>query len=145
MSLSKSRRSILFSMFGGLCAYCGQHLPEKGWHADHVEPLNRTGNYVRVEGDRSRTHKYVQDGGCLNPENDREGNYMPSCRACNINKSSCDLELWRSCLERSVDGMRRDHASFRHAERFGLVAQVTTKVVFYFEFVQRERQEHDGS
>ncbi|UYL04904.1 hypothetical protein LGIDLPPJ_00017 [Klebsiella phage KP13-27] len=27
--------------FGGYCAYCGQLLPEKGWHANHVEAVYR--------------------------------------------------------------------------------------------------------
>lgn len=27
--------------FGGRCAYCGCELPEKGWHADHVEAVLR--------------------------------------------------------------------------------------------------------
>lgn len=27
--------------FGGRCAYCGCELPEKGWHADHVQAVLR--------------------------------------------------------------------------------------------------------
>lgn len=145
MKLTKSQRATLFAMFDGLCAYCGCLLPEKGWQADHVEPIERNGEWVRLDKYApGATHKYVQDGTCRAPENDCIENMMPACRPCNINKGACDIELWRSCLERSVDGMRRDHASFRHAERFGLVKQVETKVVFYFERVARcraERQE----
>lgn len=136
-ALSKKQRTVLFAMFDGLCAYCGQPLPEKGWHADHIEPLERNGEFVRLPKPMNgATHKYVQDGTCRNPHNERVENYYPSCRACNINKGASPLELWRSCLERSVEGIRRDHASYRHAERFGLVAQITTKVVFHFEKLQ---------
>ncbi len=36
--ISKIQRAELRMKFGGRCAYCGCKLPEKGWHADHVEP-----------------------------------------------------------------------------------------------------------
>ena len=41
MSLSKKQRIVLRAKFGGRCAYCGEVLKEKGWHADHVEPVLR--------------------------------------------------------------------------------------------------------
>ena len=37
MALTKKQRVELRMKFGGRCAYCGCELPEKGWHADHVE------------------------------------------------------------------------------------------------------------
>lgn len=131
--MTPKKREALRSMFDGHCAYCGVLLPEKGWHADHIEPIVRKGDWVYG--------KYVQSGGCERPENNRDDNYYPSCRSCNINKGCCGLELWRRGLEGVVDGMRRDHASFRHAERFGLVKQVETKVVFYFEKFQLVEKE----
>lgn len=134
MSLSRKQRLELREMFGGKCAYCGCELGPK-WHADHIEPLGRIGKWVNVEGQRF-THRYVQTGQCCNPENDHEANFFPACPPCNINKSSCGLDLWRQCLERSVDGMRRDHASFRHAERFGLITVNPQRIVFYFETLQ---------
>lgn len=39
MSLTKKQRAELRMKFGGRCAYCGCELPEKGWHADHVEAV----------------------------------------------------------------------------------------------------------
>lgn len=145
MNLTKAQRAVLFAMFEGNCAYCGCVLPERGWHADHIEAIERTGHYERVEG-KPYTHKYVQDGKCLRPENDHCENYYPSCRACNINKSCTPLEVWRRQLEGLAAAIRRDHAMFRHAERFGLVVVVETKVVFYFEKFspQAEQQGNDG-
>lgn len=131
--MTPKKREALRAMFDGHCAYCGCVLPAHGWHADHVEPIVRKGDWVKG--------KYVQSGGCERPENNRDDNYYPSCRACNINKGCCGLELWRSCLERLVAGIRRDHASFRHAERFGLVKEVETKIMFYFEKVQLMERE----
>jgi len=36
--------------------------------------------------------------------------------------------------------MRRDHDSFRHAERFGLVQQGKTQIIFNFESVRSSAQ-----
>lgn len=141
MALTKSQRLVLFGMFGGHCAYCGCLLPEK-WHADHVEPVYREwwkrlrpktrtdfvdGKWVKVENDRKV--------GMLRPENDVVGNHFPACVPCNIDKSVYQLEDWRKMLEQRVRVLRDNYTAFRHAERFGLVAQVATKVVFYFEKV----------
>lgn len=41
MALTKKQRAELRMKFGGRCAYCGCELPEKGWHADHVEAALR--------------------------------------------------------------------------------------------------------
>lgn len=41
MVLTKKQRAELRMKFGGRCAYCGCELPEKGWHADHVEAVYR--------------------------------------------------------------------------------------------------------
>lgn len=136
MTLTKPQRATLFAMFGGHCAYCGCLLPEKGWQADHIEAIQRESVWVRIQRPNTyATHKMVPTGKCLAPENDHLGNLFPSCRACNINKGPTPLEVWRKCLEHLVDCCRRDHSQFRHAERFGLVAQVETKIVFYFEKV----------
>jgi hypothetical protein len=130
VTLTKARRAELYAMFGGLCAYCGEHLPENGWHADHVESIRRESRMVRV---REGTYKLVPTGQCQFPENDHIGNLMPACRACNINKGVASLEGWRVRLERQPQVLRDNHSAYRHAERFGLVAQVKTTVVFHFE------------
>lgn len=132
MSLTKSQRLKLREMFGGKCAYCGWDLPENGWHADHIEPIIRKGEYVRVD-EPGRSHKFVANGECHRPENHRSDNFFPSCRACNIHKSSQSLEDWRSQLEGSPRVLRDNYATFKHAERFGIVAVVRSKVVFHFE------------
>lgn len=136
--LTKKQRAVVFEMFGGHCAYCGIEL-SKGWHADHVAPIYRKTKMVRTEG-RFGSYKYVQTGECFNPENDHAGNFMPSCRPCNIDKNVLELEDWRRSLERKPQVLRDNYSAWRHAERFGLVAQIGTKIVFHF-----ERQEHHAN
>ena len=132
MTLTKTQRQCVFQMFGGKCAYCGCDLPVKGWHADHVDPVIRDGEWVRVD-EPGRSHKYVQTGKCLQPLNNRLDNFFPACRACNIEKSCDTVEDFRAGLQRKVEILRRDNAAFRHAERFGLAAQTKAVVVFHFE------------
>jgi hypothetical protein len=146
MKLTPNQRTTLFNMFGGLCAYCGEPLPEKGWHADHIEPIMREWwkHPVRawhelVDGKVVlRTEK--QKVGCLYPERDHIDNHFPACRACNIDKGACSLENWRKSLEQRVEVCRRNHSAFRHAERFKRVIVVTEPLVFYFEKLEPRAQ-----
>jgi 5-methylcytosine-specific restriction endonuclease McrA len=135
LTLSKAQRAQVFAMFGGHCAYCGIVLPEKGWHADHIEPIWRKTKMVRTDG-RHGSHKYVQTGECFAPENDHVGNVWPACRPCNIDKGSLSLTDWRRSLERKVQVLRVNHSAWRHAERFGLVAQISSSVIFHFERIE---------
>jgi hypothetical protein len=126
-------------MFGGKCAYCGVDLPEKGWHADHIEPVLRKIKYVPVEGDYYRSHKAVFTGEYRFPENHRSDNYFPSCAKCNIEKGGNSLEGFRSGLEQKVRVLRDNSAAFRHLERYGMVAVLKEKIVFYFETLTEEQ------
>lgn len=144
MTLNKTQRATLFAMFDGHCAYCGESLPEKGWHGDHVEPVLR--EWYKAHRPKT-TAKWDEEKQCIvqietdrkigleRPQNDRIENMMPSCRACNLDKHCMSLETWRMALEHKVRVLRDNYSAFRHAERFGLVTQVKTKVVFYFEKV----------
>lgn len=130
MTLSKSQRAAVFAMFDGHCAYCGIELPERGWQADHIEALERVMTYVRDSPFGELKRKLLR---CDNPSADCVDNFFPSCRPCNIDKSSMSLEFWRTQLEKKPQILRDNYSAWRHAERFGLVAQVETKVIFYFE------------
>lgn len=131
MTLSKAQRDIIFAMFDGHCAYCGVILPQRGWQVDHIEALERVVGYVRST-DRCGEYKRKLIR-CDNPDADKVGNFFPACRPCNIDKSSMSLEFWRTQLERKPEILRNNYSAWRHAERFGLVVQVKTKVTFYFE------------
>lgn len=156
MTLSKAQRAAIREMFGGHCAYCGIVLPEK-WHADHVKAVYREwwkkhlpefthkvqdGNIMQVKSDRTIR--------MMRPENDTIDNFFPACRPCNIDKSVLDIEDWRKKLERGPQVLRNNYATYRHSERFGIVAVVQTSVVFYFErcksapFLQGAEEQETG-
>jgi 5-methylcytosine-specific restriction endonuclease McrA len=138
VKLTPKQREELRMMFGGKCAYCGCDLPEKGWHADHVEPIHREWwkrepkiSYEVVDG-AIISHEEKQVVGLERPENDTLDNLFPACRACNLDKRVMSLESWRGVLANKVNVCRYASA-FRHAERFGLVQIVDKPVVFWFE------------
>lgn len=122
MSMNKKQRAALKEMCGGRCAYCGDPLGDR-WHADHVEPVVR---YLTT-GHRG------SPVGQLYPNRNRDNNYKPACIPCNINKHSMDLETWRLQLEGLNDALLQYSANYRHALRFGLIAEARKPVVFYFE------------
>jgi 5-methylcytosine-specific restriction endonuclease McrA len=130
MNLTKKQRAELRMKFGGRCAYCGCELPEKGWHADHVEPVDRVLDYVRNEDGWGG--KIVATGELGRPERDTLENLNPACASCNLDKHSMSLESWRKAIANKVDVCRYESA-FRHAERFGLIIEVQKPVVFWFE------------
>jgi hypothetical protein len=132
MKLTKAQRKQVFDMFGGKCAYCGCDLPEKGWHADHIKPVDRELKWG--QDPKTGYGRMVATGKLGRPENDHIDNIFPACAPCNIDKGPNDLEGWRGWLnERIVDGLRRNSSTFRHAERFGRVVIVREPLVFWFE------------
>lgn len=104
--------------FGGYCAYCGQLLPEKGWHADHVKPVLR--------------HMNGNGKGMIHAENDTEDNLVPACHPCNLHKHCNSLEDYRRIIN---DGRREFLASGKGKAliRMQLVKVKPNPVVFWFE------------
>jgi 5-methylcytosine-specific restriction endonuclease McrA len=153
MKLSKTQREELRMKFGGRCAYCGCELPEKGWHADHVEPVEREWwkntkwwkdshgkkwTFNEETGKLACEMVELEPAGLTYPERDTLENLFPSCRACNLDKHAMSLEGWRTVIANKVNVCRYASA-FRHAERFGLIHIVDTPVVFWFEQYEKAK------
>lgn len=139
LRLTKQQRGQLRLKFGGRCAYCGCELPEKGWHADHVEPVLREWwkrqpkvSWKIVNGRPVKTEE-KQVVGLARPYNDVIDNLFPSCRPCNLDKHCMSLETWRGVVADKVRVLRDNYTAFNHAERFGLVQETKKPVVFWFE------------
>lgn len=124
LRLTKAEREQVRGKFGGLCAYCGQPLPER-WHADHFEPVLRNAFFNNV--------------GPAYPDRHRLDNMMPACPRCNISKGPLSLEDWRSWLRGHVDSLNAYNTPYKLAKAFGLVIETGAPIVFYFERMQDER------
>jgi hypothetical protein len=141
MSLNKKQRETLKNKFGGKCAYCGCVLGDK-WHADHLEPVIRLSEVVRVDKPNQR-YAFRPTGKMLKPENHRDDNYMPACVPCNIHKTSMSLECFRRCLESHLESLNRvsSYSIYRHAKRFGMIAEIPKKIQFHFETYKEQAHE----
>lgn len=117
--MNKKRKAI-WDKSGGLCWYCGCQLPEKGWHADHFEPIRR--NWW--EGAEEK---------CLNPHNDTEENKVPACASCNILKGSGTVEQLRFSIANFVNSLNEYHNQYKFAKKYGLVQETEKEVKFWFE------------
>jgi 5-methylcytosine-specific restriction endonuclease McrA len=137
VKLGKSQRAALREKFGGRCAYCGEPLGER-WHADHIISVQRKQEYVRGKG-------FVSTGEMYRPENDHVGNLAPACAPCNIDKHSMSLEHWREKLARTLEVLQRNHPTYRHALRFGMLEEKPAPIVFYFERAQAAAQQNGES
>ncbi|PRI21509.1 HNH endonuclease [Pectobacterium versatile] len=137
MKLSKKQREKLRMKFGGRCAYCGCELPERGWHADHVEAVHRKLEIDEEERAKGRW-KLKQTGESFRPENDTLENMFPACAPCNLFKSVFDLEEFRRQIAFQTGRALKSSVNFRTAERFGQVQITPSPIVFWFEKYQRE-------
>lgn len=136
--ITKKQRAQLREMFGGKCAYCGCDLPERGWHADHIEPVIRKLESVRLPPGSGFTHKLITTGEMHRPELDSIKNLYPSCAPCNIFKSSMSLEGFRSEISEQMTRLKGKSVNYRTAFRFGQVIETPSPVVFWFEKYQQE-------
>lgn len=128
MKLTKQQRDTLRAKFDGRCAYCGAPLGER-WHADHIEAVERKLEFVR-DGYSTRMRT---TGEVHRPERDCIENLNPACAPCNIDKHAMSLEGWRTKLQNAPGVLTRNQPTYRHAIRFGLVAETGAHVVFHFE------------
>ncbi|ECF5974048.1 HNH endonuclease [Salmonella enterica subsp. salamae] len=139
MTLTRKQRERLRMKFGGRCAYCGCVLPEKGWHADHVQAVLRKSERCMKAAEKG-IFRLKTTGEVFRPEADCPENIFPSCAPCNLLKTTYSLEMFRKQVSLQVERGRRSSVNFRTAERFGLISVVNKPVVFWFEQYEGENK-----
>lgn len=132
MSHNKFRK-IVYEKYGGKCAYCGCDL-QKGWHIDHLEPLQRTRKIIGFKMLPKRTPIYEDT---KIKENDTLENMMPSCASCNHYKSTMGIEKFRNQIEKLIYQLNERITQYKIAKRYGLVEETQKPVKFYFEQLKK--------
>jgi len=138
VTISKKQRKVIWDKSKGWCWYCGQKLPDKGWHVDHLNPVFRVINTktkaVNAFGEVPESvQTLLENDGMLNPENDTIDNMVPSCAPCNLFKATFTIDQFRKEIQLQVERARRSSVNFRTAERFGLIEAPPRPVIFWFE------------
>ena len=137
--LTKAQRAELREKFGGRCAYCGCPLPEKGWHADHVEPVMRESEQDMAAAAKG-LFKLKATGKVWHETRDCIENLNPACAPCNLFKTTYSLETFREQIAAQAERARAYSVNFRTAERFGLVEVKDAPVVFWFERAEAQEK-----
>jgi len=109
MKLTKIKREALRMKFGGCCAFCGDELPARGWHAEQIGEQCVPGGIAAV------------------------------CTECHSSRGNATPEAFRDMLAEQVERAQRHSINFRMALRFGLVSQTCAPVEFWYERCSAER------
>ncbi|MDD1193722.1 HNH endonuclease [Klebsiella pneumoniae] len=111
----------------------GCELKEKGWHADHVEPVRRDFDIVRAPQGSRVSHVARSNGRVFHPDRHDLDNLFPACSACNLFKATYSIEGFREQIAHQPERAQAYSVNFRTAQRFGLVTVIEKPVVFWFE------------
>lgn len=119
------RKESIIAMYNNHCAYCGCEITIDRFQIDHV--------VSKSEYERNR-RKYQ--------DLDFHGivNLKPTCCSCNNYKRDWSIEGFRSQIEKQISRFRRDHPTFRLAERYGQIHCTPVNVVFYFEALENGKK-----
>jgi len=126
--MKKSDRQKVFDKYDGRCAYCGCELSMKEMQVDHLICQRNFEMHIRNKWNIPERLKHLT----INDVNHID-NLMPSCRSCNKFKDTFHLELFRSEISEQPNRFRKYKATFRIAERYGVIQETKRPVVFYFE------------
>ena len=105
----------------------------KGWHADHIEPIERGSKIVRDTSSSPYSHKMVADGTMRNPGRDKLENMVPACPPCNLFKFTFSVEEFRQEIEAQKIRVLKQSSGSRIAQRFGILEIKNIPVRFWFE------------
>lgn len=75
-------RTAIFRSYNEKCAYCGRTIQQRDLHIDHILPVHRE------HCDDQELTAYLEELSCSGFVEDSIENYLPSCPACNIEKSN---------------------------------------------------------
>ncbi len=134
MALTKKQRQEVWNKSNGYCWYCGCKLPQKGWHADHVEAVIRESELVPKDERKNRFAFELRPTGKMhNAKNDKIENIVPSCAPCNLFKNVWNIDEFRYEIAQQVERARKTSVNFRTAERFGTLEIIPVAIEFWFE------------
>lgn len=142
----KRIRELVYSKYGGHCAYCGKKIDIKEMQIDHFVPILRgwSDEYINASNDPKAYEAWAKilkeehqtvpsyDNYKITRGQDDISNYMPACRACNFRKRTSDIETFRKELDLQAERLM-DTFQGRMSAAYGLIEYKPHKILFYFE------------
>ncbi len=116
-SIPKKIRMQVWEKYNHHCAYCGYKLEYKDMQVDHIDSA-----YVHCDYKKENTLDEIND----------IDNLMPSCKQCNLYKSTFDLETFRDRLTSVMLKNLQKTFQYRLALKYGLIEENIKPIEFYF-------------
>lgn len=114
----KQRKLSVYQKYNGRCSYCGNEIDFSNFQIDHI--ISKFEVKYFKEKYKNFNYEHID-------------NLNPSCCSCNNYKRAHSIEVFRNEIQSQVLRLRRDHPTFRLAERYGLIDCYETSIQFYFE------------
>lgn len=127
--MKQKDRLVIKNKYNGHCAYCGVILAKR-FHIDHVHPKNQA-HFLKSDVMKESLNLSINSI-------DENKNLKPACFRCNQWKKTFSVEEFRVEIESQAERLRSRQAGFRLAEDFGVIQEVNTAVIFYFEYPEFE-------
>lgn len=122
--IQKKKRIEVWNKYDHHCAYCGCELEYKDMQVDHIDSV-----YTHCDYAKEKTLSEINE----------DDNLMPTCRQCNLYKSTFDLEEFRNRLTSVMMENLQKTFQYRLALKYGLIEEIINPVEFYFEKVKKEK------
>ena len=126
--ITKAKRIEVWNKYDHHCAYCGCELQYKDMQVDHIDSV-----YTHCDYTKEKTLSEINE----------DDNLMPTCRQCNLYKSTFDLEEFRNRLTSVMMKNLQKTFQYRLALKYGLIKENINPVEFYFEKVKKKTQKNN--
>jgi len=124
----KINRQEIYNKYDGRCAYCGESIELKDMQVDHIIPKQFFVWHIKNKFKIPLFLLHLKE-----EDVNHIDNLFPTCRVCNKWESAHHLELFRSELSEQVKRLNDYSSNYRIAKRYGLVMEVFTPIIFYYE------------
>ena len=126
--ITKAKRIEVWNKYNHHCAYCGCELEYKDMQVDHIDSV-----YTHCDYKKEKTLDEINE----------IDNLLPTCRQCNLYKSTFDLEEFRNRLTSVMMKNLQKTFQYRLALKYGLIKENINPVEFYFEKVKKKNQKNN--
>lgn len=130
MKIKGVKRTLVFNMFSGHCAYCGKKITLSNFETDHIF------SSVEYQSLQFANAEIFNPGtGELITSYNHLANLFPSCVSCNRIKKEDSLSVFRYHLSSYRDNIFVKNKMLRTLNALGLIVVMSKPVIFFYEKV----------
>jgi 5-methylcytosine-specific restriction endonuclease McrA len=134
MALKKEIREKVHKKYDCKCGYCGIDIAYKEMQVDHIIPQNEFITHIKNQWRIPEFLKHLTE-----EDMNHYDNLMPTCRVCNLWKSTHTVDGFRKEVSEQVKRLNDYSTNYRMAKKYDLVIENVKPIIFYFERGQEEK------